>query len=189
MYVARILYPIEVLGPGKRVGIWFNGCPRRCRGCSNPELWEFQDRYKTTPEVIYELINELSKQQQIDGFTLTGGDPIFQAEEMQKLIALIKQISNDIIVYTGYKKEDIEPQYLHNITLLIDGEYIDELNDNSFLKGSSNQRTHILDDSMREMYDTYLKCNENKIQNFFTSDGVVSVGIHKPNFNEIYRIN
>lgn len=42
MYIARILYPVEVLGPGKRIGIWFCGCPRRCEGCSNPELWEFQ---------------------------------------------------------------------------------------------------------------------------------------------------
>lgn len=36
MYVARILYPVEVLGPGKRVGIWFSGCPSKCKGCSNP---------------------------------------------------------------------------------------------------------------------------------------------------------
>lgn len=182
MYVARVLYPVEVLGPGKRVGIWFCGCPRRCKGCSNPELWEFKERYKTTPETIYKLINELSKQHEIEGFTLTGGDPIFQAEDMQNLISLIKGISNDIIVYTGYKKEEIEPQYLKNVTLLIDGEYIEELNDNSFLKGSSNQRTYILDENKQQKYESYLEGGENQIQNFFSSDGVVSVGIHKPDF-------
>lgn len=187
MYVARVLYPVEVLGPGKRVGIWFDGCPRRCKGCSNPELWEFKQRYKTTPEVIFDLVNKLSKNHKIDGFTLTGGDPVFQMDEMQKLISLINKISKDIIVYTGYKKEEIEPQYLKNITLLIDGEYIEELNDNSFLKGSSNQQTYILDDSMREMYDAYLECNENKIQNFFTADGIISVGIHRPQFSETLK--
>lgn len=184
MYVARVLYPVEVLGPGKRVGIWFDGCPRRCNGCSNPELWDFMERYKTTPETIYKLINELSKQHEIDGFTLTGGDPIFQAEDMQKLIYLIKKISNDIIVYTGYKKEEIEPQYLKDVTLLIDGEYIEELNDNSFLKGSSNQRTYILDENKQQKYESYLEGGENQIQNFFTSDGVVSVGIHRPQFSK-----
>lgn len=50
MYVARILYPVEVLGPGKRVGICFYGCPRKCKGCSNPRLWNFQERYKTMPK-------------------------------------------------------------------------------------------------------------------------------------------
>lgn len=186
MYVARVLYPVEVLGPGKRVGIWFNGCPRRCKGCSNPELWDFKERYKTTPEIICELINELSKQHEIDGFTFTGGDPIFQAEDMQKLISFIKKISNDIIVYTGYKKEEIEPQYLKDITLLIDGEYMEELNDNTFLRGSSNQKIHILDESKKKKYECYLENRENQIQNFFTSDGVVSVGIHRPNFTDIY---
>lgn len=187
MYVARVLYPVEALGPGKRVGIWFDGCPRRCKGCSNPELWDFKERYKTTPETIYKLINELSKQHEIEGFTLTGGDPIFQAEDMQKLISFIKRISNDIIVYTGYKKEEIEPQHLKDVTLLIDGEYIEELNDNSFLKGSSNQRTYILDENKQAKYESYLEGGENQIQNFFTSDGVVSVGIHKPNFNKTHR--
>lgn len=38
MYIARILYPVEVLGPGKRIGIWFCGCPRRCEGCSQPGI-------------------------------------------------------------------------------------------------------------------------------------------------------
>lgn len=184
MYVARVLYPVEVLGPGKRVGIWFDGCPRRCKGCSNPELWDFMERYKTTPETIYKLINELSKQHEIDGFTLTGGDPIFQAKDMQKLISLIKKISNDIIVYTGYKKEEIEQQYLKDVTLLIDGEYIEELNDNSFLKGSSNQQTYILDENKQQKYESYLEGGENQIQNFFTSDGVVSVGIHRAQFSK-----
>ena len=59
MYIARILYPIEVLGPGKRIGIWFCGCPHKCKGCSNPELWEFQERYKTSLNTIKELINKI----------------------------------------------------------------------------------------------------------------------------------
>lgn len=36
MYVAGILYPVEVFGPGKRIGIWFSGCLSKCKGCSNP---------------------------------------------------------------------------------------------------------------------------------------------------------
>ena len=64
MYVARILYPVEVLGPGKRVGIWCCGCPRRCKGCSNPELWEFQERYQVSPERIFRLIQKIAEEKE-----------------------------------------------------------------------------------------------------------------------------
>lgn len=182
MYVARVLYPVEVLGPGKRVGIWFCGCPRRCNGCSNPELWVFQKKYKTTPETIFEIVKSVSKEQAIDGFTITGGDPFYQVNDLVKLLALLKEISDDIIVYTGYTREEINPDELKNISVLIDGEYIEELNDNSLLKGSSNQIVHILDSTKADKYKTYFNTESNKIQNFFTSDGVVSVGIHRPDF-------
>ena len=183
MYVARVLYPVEVLGPGKRVGIWFCGCPRRCKGCSNPELWEFQNRYKTTPEFLFELIGKIAKDHPIDGFTITGGDPMYQPEDLQKLLALLQRLSDDVIVYTGYQFSDLAPEMLANISVLIDGEYIEELNDNSLLRGSSNQKIHILDPSKTEKYQAYLQTQSNKVQNFFTSDGVVSVGIHRPDFS------
>ena len=51
MYIARILYPVKVLGPGNRIGIWFNGCIHHCKGCSNPELWKTQERYKVSKEI------------------------------------------------------------------------------------------------------------------------------------------
>lgn len=182
MYVARILYPVEVLGPGKRVGIWFCGCPRRCKGCSNPELWEFQERYKTTPETVFGLITTLAREHHIDGFTITGGDPMYQAADLQKLLSLLKGISDDVIIYTGYKYSELNLDMLADVSVLIDGEYVEELNDNSLLRGSSNQNIYILDKTKEIKYFTYLKTESNKVQNFFISNGVISVGIHKPNF-------
>lgn len=182
MYVARVLYPVEVLGPGKRVGIWFCGCPRRCKGCSNPELWEFQDRYRTTPQHIFELVMQIAKKHPIDGFTITGGDPMYQAEALQKLILLLRNISTDILVYTGYKRNELPRESLNGIAVLIDGEYIESRNTNCILRGSDNQSIYILDDRFRERYNNYLSFTVNQIQNFMTADGVVSVGIHKPGF-------
>ena len=182
MYVARVLYPVEVLGPGKRVGIWFCGCPRRCKGCSNPELWEFQERYKTSPETVFKLVQSIAKDNPIEGFTITGGDPMYQPRELQQLLILLATVSDDIIVYTGYNKEDLDPNMLANISVLIDGEYIEELNDNSLLRGSSNQNIIILDEKKKDRYECYLQGETNKIQNFFVADGVISVGIHRPGF-------
>lgn len=183
MYVARILYPVEVLGPGKRVGIWFCGCPHRCKGCSNPELWEFQERYKTTPEMIFKLVQDIAKEKNlIDGFTITGGDPMYQPKELQRLLILLRTISDDIIVYTGYNKRELEPDWLTNISILIDGEYIEEWNDNSLLRGSANQNIIILDEKKKDKYEQYLQKETNKVQNFFVADGIVFVGIHRPGF-------
>jgi len=182
MYVARVLYPVEVLGPGKRVGIWFCGCPRRCKGCSNPELWEFQKRYETTPETVFSMVKSLAETHQIDGFTITGGDPMYQAEDLQKLLGLLREISDDIIVYTGYSYGELSKEVLKHITVLIDGEYVEELNDNSLLRGSSNQTVYILDEAKAERYRMFFETETNKVQNFFTSDGVISVGIHRPGF-------
>ena len=182
MYVARVLYPVEVLGPGKRIGIWFCGCPRRCKGCSNPELWELQDRYITSPKQVFELVMQIAKSYPIEGFTLTGGDPLYQADDLQELIRLLQTISDDILVYTGYSITEINSEYLRGIAVLIDGEYIEGRNNDCILRGSDNQIIHILDPNYKEKYEEYLLQSTNQIQNFMTSDGVISVGIHKPNF-------
>ena len=182
MYVARVLYPVEVLGPGKRVGIWFCGCPRRCKGCSNPELWTFQERYHTSPQVVYELILRIAAEHTIDGFTITGGDPMYQEAELQELLGLLRGISDDILVYTGYSIGELSRAALSGISVLIDGAYIESRNTGCALRGSDNQGIHILDPDYREKYAAYLNQHRNAIQNFMTADGVISVGIHRPNF-------
>ena len=182
MYIARILYPIEVLGPGKRIGIWVSGCIHKCKGCSNPELWQKHEKYKISIEDLLSLIHQISYANQVDGFTITGGDPMEQSDELMILLGKLKSISDDILVYTGYEIEELNENQLKNISVLIDGKYKEDLNDNSILRGSSNQRIHILEEKQRVKYEIYLKTESNKIQNFTTNDGCVSVGIHKPDF-------
>ena len=92
---------------------------------------------------------------------------------------MLKEISNDIFVYTGYKRSELQDNLLENISVLIDGEYIEELNDNSLLKGSLNQEIHILDDTKVEKYRAYFNTECDKVQNFFILSRVVSVGIHR----------
>lgn len=184
MYVARILYPVEVLGPGKRIGIWFCGCPHKCKGCSNPELWDFQERNNVSLETVMSLVNNIAKDNQIDGFTITGGDPMYQSDDLQKLLACLCEINSDILVYTGYEIEDLCNTQLKNISVLIDGKYIEQQNNNCILRGSDNQRIHILDEGIRGKYEEYLNNTTNQIQNFSMPDGIISVGIHKPHFIE-----
>ena len=183
MYIARILYPIEVLGPGKRVGIWFSGCDQRCPGCSNPELWAFDERYQTSAETVAHLIAQIARTHKIDGFTLTGGDPLCQAEALEELVPYLLPYSHDILVYTGYRLETIKT--LPPVAVLIDGEYVQALNTEQGLIGSTNQRVILLDERYRVRYHRYLKNlwkQRPQIQNFESADGHLSIGIHRPDF-------
>lgn len=185
MYIARILYPVKVLGPGNRVGIWFDGCDHHCIGCSNPELWEIDEKYKTDIKQVMRLIGSIKAQYEIDGFTLTGGDPMKQPSALRVLLPELVKITDDILIYTGFDYEDLKHNYadiLKQIAVLIDGKYVEELNEEELLKGSSNQRIIILKEAYGDKYHDYMATHVSEIQNFTTPTGTISVGIHRPGY-------
>lgn len=186
MYVARILYPVMVLGPGKRIGIWFAGCRHQCRGCSNPELWEPEKKYQITLQQAEQFIRKIAVNHRVDGFTITGGEPMEQAEEIAELLEQVKDISDDVLMYTGYDIEELlsdgQRKLLDRVSVLIDGRYKEEMNDNTFLRGSSNQKIHVLSEKYKKKYLDYVNKGQNEIQNFMINNEVISVGIHKKDF-------
>jgi len=187
MYIARVLYPVKVLGPGDRIGIWFAGCYHQCPGCSNPELWEQSPRYQTDLASVMKLIRLITDRYEVDGFTITGGDPFFQPDALRELLIALKDINPDILVYTGFTFDEIKDAYgniLQNISVLIDGKYVEAENRGSLLRGSDNQRILILDEAKRSLYDRYLMTQTSRIQNFSTKDGIISVGIHRPEYEK-----
>lgn len=190
MNVARILYSVEVLGPGKRLGIWVCGCRRGCKGCSNPELWVQKPEYEVTVEDLMSLVRRISDSHKVDGFTISGGEPMDQPEGLSQLITQLSAYSKDILIYTGYRIDELKKRedpatniILSRAAVLIDGEYREEENIDVLLRGSSNQRIHILIPEMAEGYEKYLASAHNQIQNFTTLNGVVSVGIHRKGFS------
>lgn len=107
MYAARILYPVKTLGPGDRVGIWLCGCSHGCPGCSNPELWSCGEQFRITRERLLQLVGSIAQGAEVEGFTITGGDPLEQSEELALLLPELRKISGDILVYTGYTLEQL----------------------------------------------------------------------------------
>ena len=187
MYIARILYPVKVLGPGNRIGIWFDGCEHHCKNCSNPELWEIQEEFHTDMRMVKTLIESIRANGEIDGFTLTGGDPFYQPEALKEVVRYIYGISHDILCYTGYSKEYLWDSYsdiLEYIGVLIDGKYIEARNNGALLRGSDNQRIIIINNELEDRYRRYFKTAKNSIQNFRTRNTIISVGIHKNDYPE-----
>ena len=186
MQIDRLLYPITSLGPGKRVVIWTVGCTMKCHNCSNPELWDCNPDKDIDPSELVEIIQQTTKNVEVDGITITGGDPLEQCDELVKLLPLLSSITDDILLYTGRVYEDIRKSLsseeqsvlLKYVSVLIDGAYIDELNDNDCpLRGSLNQRIIFIDNRKKALYTDYMT-NGRTIQNVFYNDTMISVGIH-----------
>ena len=132
----------EALGPGKRYALWVQGCKRNCRGCLSPGSHDFEKGEWIDTLV---LAKEIIQTEMIEGLTISGGEPFLQAKALCELVRYIKSKKDyGIIIYTGNLYEellgskDIYIKKLLSFTdILIDGEYIEELNDGKSLRGSS----------------------------------------------------
>ena len=141
----------KVNGPGKRFVLWTQGCSKGCKNCFNPETWS-TDLYKElSPTQIFELIKNF----EVEGVTISGGDPLEQEDDLLELLFLLKEIKlrKGIILFTGFSRNEIREnpireKCLNYIDVLIDGRYEEELKTDSSLRGSSNQEFYFFSDKI-----------------------------------------
>jgi anaerobic ribonucleoside-triphosphate reductase activating protein len=179
MRIGRVLYPIKALGPGERLGIWVQGCERRCEGCANPELQSMEGKEMPLP-MLAAMCKAAIEDYGLTGITISGGEPLLQAKELAELLQALRPVCKDVLLFTGYtlNQDDAFASVLANVDVLVDGVYIKERNRGEILRGSDNQVIHFLTESIREKYETYINANKNTVDEFIASDGVVAVGIH-----------
>lgn len=145
-------------GPGCRFCIWIQGCGHKCDGCFAKELWSFDGGFYATPSEIISMIKSVEKE--ICGITLLGGEPFEYADELAEVAKYIQSIGKSVIIFTGYRYEQLADKpwaasLLEQTDLLIDGRFEKELKTVSLpLIGSSNQRFIFLTDkiSKEEIY-------------------------------------
>lgn len=80
-------------GPGVRFVVFMQGCPLRCLYCHNPEMWTFtEQKMSFTPE---ELLKKVLKYKPYfndgGGVTVSGGEPLMQAEFVTQFFKLCKK--------------------------------------------------------------------------------------------------
>ena len=150
MKILNITSPDVNNGTGFRVTLWVAGCSHHCRGCHNPESWDY-NQGKSIREVRKDLFDRLDKSY-IQGLTLSGGDPLAQSRKsLLELYFLLRRIkkkfpNKDIWIYSGYTHEEILQDKFKKLVLsqcdvLVDGLYRYALRDTSLpFRGSSNQR-------------------------------------------------
>ncbi len=185
MQIDRIIYPIETLGPGKRIVLWTIGCTKECFNCSNPELWAKNNKKDISVAKIYRYLATICANNEVEGITFTGGDPLEQAEELLALLPMCSRLVEDILIYTGFTLKELDDGLVEkmspHIACLIDGRYIDAKNDNkSPLVGSTNQRLIFFKEGYRDIYKKY-SLKGRIVHNLFYENRFISVGI--PNNN------
>lgn len=171
----------RALGPGLRYIIWTQGCLFHCANCLSPQSKPLDQGYlMEVDSIAYDIISN----QNIEGITISGGEPMIQAESLCQLLDKVKDKRPEltIISFTGFRKENLtapaQIQLLNTIDLLIDGEYIDELNNGVGLRGSSNQRLHFMSNRLLPFKEE-LEHGKRVIEFHIQQDKTVAYGIPK----------
>ena len=146
-------------GEGVRVSLFVSGCTHRCKGCFNPDQWDFGYGKPFDRQVEDEILTALAPSF-ISGLTILGGEPM-EPENQRALVPFLRRFEDfrrktkdkkTLWVYTGCVLEkdlqaesrwrtEVTDEFLSMIDVLVDGPFVEELKDISLqFRGSSNQR-------------------------------------------------
>jgi len=154
------------LGPGNRYVIWVQGCPFNCKGCVTPEGIPIVENNLVE---INQIIFAICANKKITGITISGGEPFMQASKLVKILVAVKTIRPelDVVVFSGFKLKELDwleaKEFIELIDVLIDGKYIERLNDNRGLRGSSNQQVNYLTEKLKH-HKHYFEDRERSIE-------------------------
>ncbi len=150
-YSGLILNDITA-APGLCVSFFVQGCPHRCKGCHNPETWEFGRGKEFTSDTLNQIITGLTAQGIQRDLCIMGGEPLCDENAFLTYL-VIQEVKNKVpeakvYIWTGYTYEELlnrqHPQVrgaLELADVLIDGPYIEAERDITLnMRGSRNQR-------------------------------------------------
>ena len=155
MNYGQIMIADSANGLGMRVSLFVSGCLNHCKGCFQPETWDFAHGELFTEET-QEALLQMLKPDYIHGFTLLGGEP-FEPENQRGILPFLQKLARQlpeksVWAYTGFLLEDLMTEGTHAncevteevlslIDVLIDGRFVEEKKNLSLqFRGSENQR-------------------------------------------------
>lgn len=96
-------------GPGNRFVVWFQGCSQDCRGCANPEFQPFSGG---SARSVDSLLTAILAVPNLDGVTISGGEPFDQADGFFALIRAIRAKSRlAVFVFSGYRYAELDRRF------------------------------------------------------------------------------
>ena len=180
MNYAGIKYCDIANGLGCRTVLFVSGCRNHCKGCFQPQTWEFDYGEPFDEQIQNEILDSL-KPAYVQGITLLGGDP-FEEENQEALVPFMRRVkerypNKDVWAYTGYLYEELlengrkhteyTDELLSMIDVLVDGPFIEEQKDITLkFKGSANQRVIDMEKTRATGESVYTGIYENMIRGF-----------------------
>ena len=142
-------------GLGVRVSLFVSGCTHHCKGCFQPQTWNFKYGDVYTQETEDQIVKMLEPSY-INGLSLLGGEPM-EPDNQRELVKLCRRVKKlypekNIWCYTGYTYEtdlrapsrarcEVTDELLSYIDVHVDGEYVEaKKNIVIAFRGSTNQR-------------------------------------------------
>ena len=143
--LSRLHFPVTTLGPGRRIGVWFQGCAIRCAGCISPDTWDPNMGKTTLGDVIASIAPWVPH---ADGLTISGGEPFEQPDALAEFLEAWRALSDaDVLVFTGFEFTAVE-RWLRTHPGLVDavvaGPFRLDEPQTVALRGSDNQTLHLL---------------------------------------------
>jgi anaerobic ribonucleoside-triphosphate reductase activating protein len=175
--LSRMHFPVTALGPGRRLGIWFQGCSIRCPGCISMDTWA-PGRGTTTVEEMLEVAAPWIAE--ADGITISGGEPFDQPDALVELLRRVRSATEiDVLVFTGNAWPGVALTVQRAdglIDALITGPFDQSETQTLALRGSDNQELHLLTQLGRERfaaYDRRISDADRKMDAMFDENGDV----------------
>lgn len=175
--LSRVHFPVTTLGPGRRLGIWFQGCSIRCDGCISADTWGPGKR----PLALAQLLDDIQPWlAEAEGITLSGGEPFDQPDALLALLGALRQRTRvDILVYSGHPLEILQP-LLQRAEGLLDALICDPFEQQQaqtrVLRGSDNQRLIFFTELGRQRLGAYerpLQADDRALDLMFDDDGSI----------------
>jgi len=155
MHVGQIITADCANGTGIRLSLFVSGCTNRCKGCFQPQTWDFNYGVPYTQEMENYILEELAHDY-YDGITVLGGEPM-ELENQPQVCELLEKIKErlpekTVWVYTGFildkdlvlggkRYGEYTEKLLSLIDVLVDGRFeLDKKDIRLKFRGSANQR-------------------------------------------------
>lgn len=116
-------------GPGVRFVAFLSGCPLRCKCCHNPDTWDPAQGTEYTPEELVEKASRFREYfGEAGGITLSGGEPLWQAEFCREVFRLCKENNINTCLDTSgvYLTNEIKELLSFTDRVLLDIKYTNE---------------------------------------------------------------
>lgn len=167
MHIGQIIRDDVANGPGIRLSVFVSGCRIHCKGCFQPQTWNFCFGTPYTEGLRTEILDELGNPQ-YDGITILGGEP-FEPENQPYVLDLLQQVysrfsDRDVWIYSGCDiHELLDPASSHHTEdtleilnladVLVAGPFVESLRNISLpYCGSENQQVIDLHRSRLSQY-------------------------------------